>query len=244
MANRLPLGKSAFARGSCGRELPTIFVSEATRIRCQELAPTLQFDSCVVYNGVAERFLIEDQQEESTSVLIDNMQRPYVLVIGTLRPRRHPAVIAEAARRCRELGTEINFFWLGNAPDADLVATLERQPNCHFLGPQSDAAVISWIKHSQAVVSPAANEGFAMPCLEALALGRPVIAADGAAHREILGDWFAAYHAEDAEELTQRIVEFANHPQPDQESARRAYAREFTWAAAATKLVDFIQKIC
>ena len=68
---------------------------------------------------------------------------------------------------------------------ADLGISL---PNVLFLGYISDAYMKWLMGHTKALLFPSRAEGFGIPPLEALALGRPAIVSDIPVLREIYGD--------------------------------------------------------
>jgi len=78
-----------------------------------------------------------------------------------------------------------------------------------------------------------------MVALEAMALGRPVVATDLPAFREVLGE-FAFYPAGDG---FAGALERALACPPERLEAARAHARRFTWGQAAARLAEVIAAI-
>jgi len=56
-------------------------------------------------------------------------------------------------------------------------------------------------------VMPSFEEGFGLPVLEAMASGIPVIASDGGALPEIVGNAGLIFHCSDSQSLSQAILE-------------------------------------
>ncbi len=79
---------------------------------------------------------------------------------------------------------------------------------------------------------PSRYEGFGLPPLEALACGVPVLVADLAVTREVLGDQAALTGTDDPEELLASIETSLLRPVGTPES-RRAWTERFSWAACS-----------
>lgn len=100
-----------------------------------------------------------------------------------------------------------------------------------FLGELARAAV---------VLCTSREEGFGMVPLEAMAAGRPVVASDLPAHREVLGD--VAFYAPPGDAHAWRAaVEAALACDPQRLARGRERAARFTWEAAARKLEAVIR---
>ncbi|MDH3592007.1 MAG: glycosyltransferase [Planctomycetota bacterium] len=110
---------------------------------------------------------------------------------------------------------------------------------------------VAWLDHGElrdelaraaVVLCPARDEGFGMVPLEALAAGRPVVASDIAAHREILGEhaWFAPPGDVGA---WSRAIEQALDAEAPRLARARAHAATFSWDAAVAALEAVLVRV-
>jgi glycosyltransferase involved in cell wall biosynthesis len=115
-----------------------------------------------------------------------------------------------AAALVRELGTREHVIELGAIPYRHL----------HQL-----------YKACDLYVTAAYTETFAHPLVEAMACGKPIVASDLPVHREIAQDAAAYYPTFSPEDLADRVVNFASHPDVASQAATRALdrAKDFSW---------------
>ncbi len=121
---------------------------------------------------------------------------PYFVVVGTIEPRKNHLLLLQLWRQMVEqLGDAApRLVVIGqrgweceNVVDllercAQLKGFVIEQPYC------SDAALITWMHHAQALLFPTFAEGYGMPLTEALSIGVPVIASELSVFRETSGD--------------------------------------------------------
>jgi len=124
------------------------------------------------------------------------MASPYFVMLSTIEPRKNHCLLLQLWRSLVEsLGEAApRLVVIGQRgwECENVVDMLERceqlkgyvfeQPNC------SDAELVTYLHHAQALLFPSFAEGYGMPVVEALALGVPVIASDLAVFKEIAGD--------------------------------------------------------
>lgn len=116
--------------------------------------------------------------------------RPYVLFVGTLEPRKNLRRLLDA--------------WTSLAPDVramhrllvvgvkgwmvdELVRSVE-DDSVRFLGSVSDSVLDSLLRHARCFAYPSLYEGFGLPVLEAMAVGIPVLTSRVGATREVAAD--------------------------------------------------------
>jgi glycosyltransferase involved in cell wall biosynthesis len=171
-----------FGLAAARRALAVITVSEFSRGELVSLAGLDPARVHVVPGGVSERFHPRVDHERVTSKLA--LHKPYVLTIATADHRKNLASLAVAARRLAAEG--IDLVWAGD--DRPYFSASEAIPGLRSLGYVDDADLPGLYAGARAFVLPSRYEGFGLTCLEAMACGIPVVAANRAALPETCGD--------------------------------------------------------
>ena len=131
-----------------------------------------------------------------------------LLFIGRLATNKRLPVLIEAAARLRELPRQVRVVAVGRCDDR-YAAEAER---CRRLardlavpldlrGQVSAGELQHLLKQVDVVVQPSVHEGFCLPILEALAAGRPVMAARAGASPATLGAAGLSFAPDDAADL-------------------------------------------
>ena len=201
------------------RALKVVTVSEFSR---HELAELLGVDAAVVPGGVDERFAPGARRAD----------RPYVLTVASRTARKNLGALEETARRLAERGVELVAAG-GDRPqfrdDAADAASAIR-----FLGHVDDAELPALYAGALAFVLPSLYEGFGLPCLEAMASGTPVVAADRGALPEVCGDAAVYADPEDPGAIAEAVLGVLGDDRLLQRGLARAGA--FTWRRTVEEL--------
>jgi glycosyltransferase involved in cell wall biosynthesis len=167
------------------------------------------------------------------------LDRPYLLFVGTLEPRKNLGVLLRAfAAACAAEPDGPLLALAGPAgwgEEADVPAAAAGR--VVRLGYLEEAELRGLVAGAQALVFPSVYEGFGLPPLEAFATGVPVVASDIPTTRETVGrepDLLRLVPAGDADELAAALLDgWTDSGEPDRRQRRRAMAAQYTWTATA-----------
>ncbi len=160
----------------------------------------------------------------------------FFVFVGSLDPRKNlPRLLeAHAALRATTPG----------APDLVLAGpagreqALQGRPGVHLTGWLDDADLRGLVAASRALVLPSTDEGFGLPVLEALAVGRPVVVSDLPVFHEVAGPHAFAGSPHDPESLAVALGAALRADDDNLARARRQeWARQFTWERCADRTV-------
>jgi glycosyltransferase involved in cell wall biosynthesis len=158
----------------------------------------------------------------------------YVAAVGTLEPRKNLRALVAAYRLAEDRGTDLPPLVLvgghgwGDALDTSGLPESRVVRTGHLPLPELQQVVAG----ARVLAFPSRYEGFGLPPLEALAAGTPVLAADLAVTREVLGDQARFADPNSAEAMLDGLVCSVVDPAGTPET-RRQQARGYTWERCA-----------
>ena len=136
----------------------------------------------VIYNAIDERFLTAP--DEATTERVRQryqLDHPFVLYVGNIKPHKNIERMIEAFGRSREDGPdELKLVIIGDEVSKypslrQMVHRHKLDKHVRFLGFQPQETLASFYRLAGAFVFPSLYEGFGLPPLEAMACGTPVI---------------------------------------------------------------------
>jgi glycosyltransferase involved in cell wall biosynthesis len=158
------------------------------------------------------------------------VQRPFVLTVGTLEPRKNFPVLARAVERVRENDDTVSLVRVG-PPGWGNVEGLEGA-GVRELGAVDDGTLDALYRAASVCALPSRYEGFGLPLLEAMARGCPVVASDVSSLPEVVNGAGPLVPADDvdawAEALRSVLDDTAYRASLRERSIVRA--REFSWS--------------
>lgn len=211
------------------RARQVVTVSEFSR---GEIADVLALDPAavaVVPNGV-DSAVFTPSADPAPARQAHRLERPYALVVGTRIARKNAAGLRAAARRLDEMGVELVTAGGGRS----YMNPGERAPG-RALGYVDEAHLPGLYAGAEILLMPSLYEGFGLPCLEAMACGTPVVAADRGALPETCGGAALLVDPEDgaavADAAALAITDGRRRVEMVEAGLRRA--GELTWDRAA-----------
>ncbi|MBV9397704.1 MAG: glycosyltransferase family 4 protein [Bryobacterales bacterium] len=160
--------------------------------------------------------------------------RPYLLFVGTLEPRKNIARLIEAWRAVRKKH-EVDLILAGRVR-SDFKPPAPEQ-GLYLVGAVPEQDLAAWYCGAVACVYPSLYEGFGLPVLEAMQCGSVVITSRDAAIMEVAGGAAIHVDAEDTKALAAAMTEVAADKSKFDGLRERALARagEFTWTRTAQR---------
>jgi glycosyltransferase involved in cell wall biosynthesis len=181
----------------------------------------------VIPEGVDERFF-GDPDPAAAAARYD-LAGPYALAVGTMSARKNLGALEQAARSLHDRGIELVLA------GSDRGYLRGSQAGLRRLGYVDEELLPGLYAGALALAMPSGYEGFGLPCLEAMAAGTPVVAADAGALPETCGDAALLVGPSDAAGFADALTAAA---WDDQVRARlieagRRRAAEFSWTRTA-----------
>ena len=213
------------------RALAVVTVSEFSRRELVEVAGLDPERLTVIPGGVDDRFTPQADPEPVSRRL--GLERPYVLTIATDDPRKNLAALAPVAAALAAAGHRAGVGRATRGPTSPEPG----DPGLRPVGYVDDADLPAVYAGARAFVLPSRYEGFGLTCLEAMACGTPVVAADRAALPETCGDAALLVDPDDAAALAGAVLSAAGDPAVREplRTAGLARARAFSWTTTAAR---------
>jgi glycosyltransferase involved in cell wall biosynthesis len=211
-----------------------VSVSEYSR---GEIARALHLDPAeiaVIPGGVDERFTPQADADGARREL--RLEGPYVLTVGTRHPRKNLGVLETAARRLRDRGVEL----VSAGGDRAYMRPGAAAPGVRPLGYVPERLLPGLYAGAEAFVLPAREEGFGLPCLEAMAAGTPVVAARSGALPETCADAALLVDPADAQAVADAIDRALGSDRDRLRAAGRERASQFSWDRAARRTDELL----
>jgi glycosyltransferase involved in cell wall biosynthesis len=207
----------------------------------------------VVYGGVDNTFFAPPASDEEVAIRQRyKLPFPYILMVGTLEPRKNHARMVQAFSqliRQERLPHHLVFVGAHGWKEGPLAAEIHKsgvQDRIHFLGYVSDQALPALYRHAAAFCFPSLHEGFGLPVLEALACGTPTFISNDPALLEISGPEVAMVVEPRSVESIAAVLYQLLTDAPLAETLRvrgPLHARQFSWEQCAAQTLALYEEV-
>lgn len=218
------------------RTASTVFtVSHAIRSEIIARYTIPEYRVVVVPNAAAQHFFDAKPLDE-TELLSLGLRRPFLLVVGTIEPRKNLTTLFAALEH---LGPEIQLALVGRpgwrAPEIlGRIEELRLAGRVVRLGFLPERVLHRLVATADLVINPSRYEGFGLPIVEALATGVPVAVSDLTVFREVGGQAVSYFDPDNPEQMAMVIEGVLAHDStPEERLARIEQARQFNWESSA-----------
>lgn len=241
-------------RAMASRADKLIAVSENTKQDLMEFFGVPEGKIKVIHNGVDQRFfqdlpLMEAELKKDLNKKF-NIDRDYVLFVGTLEPVKNIARLLNAFKIFKEKeidGKKSDHMlvlagkqgWMANEY-VQTAKNLGLEDDVKFLGYVEGEDLQKLFKGTKLFVMPSLYEGFGTTVLEAMASKSACLVSDIDPLRKIAGDAVEYANPLDVEELAQKIGELADDEKRKDEMVIKGIerARNFSWEKCARETLD------
>jgi alpha-1,3-rhamnosyl/mannosyltransferase len=222
-----------------------IAVSECTRRDAVRVLGIAEEKITTIHSGIADGFFDPPAERVEEVRRRYGLQRPFVLFVGTIEPRKNVDVLLDAFEALpastREQYQLVFAGPLGWASER----TVARLRAVRYLGyiPERDLAPLT--AAAQAFVYPSLYEGFGFPVAQAMAAGTPVITSNVSSLPEIAGDAALLVDPRSQSELRAALARLLGSEalRVALSAAGRVRAREFRWEVCAAKSLEFFRQV-
>jgi glycosyltransferase involved in cell wall biosynthesis len=201
----------------------------------------------VVYNGIAEQFRTRLAPEELERWRRDlGLQGQYILFVGNPNPRKNLDTVVQAYARARELASfDAPLVCIGDRAGSEFkirqrAANLGVSGHVRLLGRVAPEALPAIYQGATLFLYPTLYEGSALPVVEAMASGVPVITSNTAALKEVAEGFAHLVDPLDIAGMAKAIAHCMSDPEHRAALARLGSRRadDFRWGQTARKTLE------
>lgn len=226
--------------------------SEATKRDLVELYDTPPDKITVLLSGVDARF-----HPVRNLAALDAVRqkyhlpdRPFILSVGTVQPRKNYARLIHALALLRSRGHEVDLViaggkgWLDD-PIYDALRDARMTDFVHFIGFAHDDDLPALYSAAACVAVPSLYEGFGIPVLEGMACGTPVLTSTVSSLPEVAGNAALTIPPDDIAAIAEGLERLLTEEHLRQTLVSRGLerAQTFTWERAAAQLLEVYDQL-
>lgn len=245
-----------FVRG-LKRAHRVIAVSESTRRDVSNLLGIGRERLRQVYGAPDPRFLTQVPDEQRLKIVERyQLQHPYLLYAGRIRPHKNiPRIIEAFAFLRAELEShpkyrDLKLIIIGDEiqkhPEVRraMIQTRSEQ-SVRFLGFVSFDSLKAFYSSAEVFVFPSLYEGFGLPPLEAMATGTPVVTSSVSSLPEVVGQAAMIVNPENVFDIARGIREVLLDPDTRARLIADGYkqVKRFSWTDTAAQVLDIYREV-
>jgi glycosyltransferase involved in cell wall biosynthesis len=205
----------------------------------------------VTYNGVAGMFSpIHDNLELDQRLNRFSIDKPYILAVGNLQPRKNIERLVRVYAKLRKQGLIEQdlvlvgqMHWQGHAILEEIENNAVTQ-HVKTTGYVSDEELVALYNRADLFVYPSLYEGFGLPVIESMACGTPVITSDVSSIPEVAGDAAILIDPLSDDSISAQLLRLANDASLRLSLSDKGIiqAKKFDWRLTAEKTLSILQR--
>ena len=202
----------------------------------------------VIYSGIAEPFFHTTADGVARTAAKYDLQRPYILFVGTIEPRKNIDVLLDARDALPEsLRSEVDLVIAGPvgwAADATHRRISDPVPGVRYLGYVPEQDLPSLTAGATLFAYLSLYEGFGFPVAQAMACGVPVLVSNVSSLPEVAGDAGLTADPHSVSEVAAAISRLLEDSALRQTLSERGKQRSklFRWEKCARRSLEFFHR--
>lgn len=226
-----------------------IAISEATRAELGERFPRARAKTTVAHPAADGHFSAQPGEQDEEVLRRHGLTTPFVLVTGTLEPRKNlPRLIEAFAGLEQELRGGWTLVLAGAAgweTDATFASVADHGGLVRTLGYVPDHDLRALYRLAEVFCYVSLYEGFGIPVLEAMQSGTAVLTSSVSSMPEVGGDAARYVDPRDVLDLRRGLRELLSDPELRRSSAAAGLrqARRFDWGSTARKVLGVLEDL-
>lgn len=185
-----------------------IAVSRFTAREIEELLGVPPTKIATIHSALYRDFHRPDADVVAACRRTLNLPRPYLLMVGTIEPRKNLPFLMEVFERLADFDGELVLAGMRGwkyEPIFERMRASARADRIRHVDYVPEDLLPALYAGAEVFVFPSRYEGFGFPPLEAMACGTPVVAATAGSLREVLGDAAEFVEGFDAEQWASSV---------------------------------------
>lgn len=223
------------------RSSQILTVSEFSKQQLVEFGVAPAEKIAVVHNGGDHILRVAADDLAADALRLGS--NPFVLALANVQTHKNIKVLLEAFRAPQLRAAKLVL--VGRADrSAFEAAALQPSDAVIFAGAVSDGVLKTLMQRCAALAFPSLTEGFGLPPLEAMMLGRPVVVAPCGALPEVCGAAATYVDPHDANAWATALATLIDDRTLAQDLGRRSreQAARFTWRESASRLLSIVEQ--
>lgn len=204
----------------------------------------------VIYEGVDDEFQPASAEQIATIRARYSADRPFLLMVGTLEPRKNHLLSLKALAQLKAKGYPHRLLIAGGKgwlfePIAAEVNAMGLTNDVIFTGYVPGEDLPGLYSAATCLLLPSQYEGFGLPLLEAMACGAPVVSSNASSLPELAGDAAMLVSPDDEAAFISVIRRIIDQPELAATLRERGFeqAGKFSWQATAEQTAQLYRHV-
>ena len=223
-----------------------IALSQFTQRELLRFYPAAQGKIVTIYPGVGAEFTPDGNPGADDALLATlGIQRPYLLAVGNIHPRKNLDRLLDAWEQLRTAGLPVpTMVWAGLGRwESSVLLDRARAAGVQLLGFVEPADLPALYRRAEALAYPSLYEGFGLPPLEAMACGTPALVPNTTSLPEAVGTAAVTVDPTDVGSLAEGLTRILFDRELRHNLRMRGFAQAsgFRWERAAAQLLEALE---